>query len=105
NNIRAVVPSEGLLIALRPNFEEFADLIPFGACARTIYAGLSKFDLFATLSQCPESAAHLPPTLLVPNTSELPGGTGLDRLGYPVYIKTDSAHALGGSSGATYKAR
>src|SRR5690242_20710985 len=46
NNIRALVPSEGLLIALRPNFEEFAELIPFGACARTIYGGLSKFDLF-----------------------------------------------------------
>jgi len=105
NNIRAIVPSEGFLIALRANFDEFAELIPFGACARTIYAGLSKFDLFATLLQRPESATQLPPTLLVPNPSQLPDMAELDRLGYPVYIKTDGVYSLDRSSGGTYKAR
>jgi predicted ATP-grasp superfamily ATP-dependent carboligase len=103
NNIRAIIPSEHLLIVLSSVFQEFASLLPVSACKATVYAGLSKFDLFERLLSTKELAAHLPPTLLIPDTSQLPSLSELEKLGTPLYIKSDSSYALAGEGAATYR--
>lgn len=87
--IQAIVPSEALLLALRPAIEEFGPLLPFGDDPAILYAGMSKFDLFAQL----EGQPHLPPTLLVRDGAQLPTRDALERLGAPLYVKVDGAHA------------
>lgn len=104
NDIRAIIPSEHVLSVLRPVFGEFAHLFPFSSSASTLYAGLSKFDLFQKLMSSAQLSAHLPPTLLIPDTAELPSLAELDRLGAPLFIKSDNAYACSASGAATYKA-
>ena len=68
HGIAAIVPSEALLLAVRPAFAELAHLLPFGDDPEALYAGMSKFDLFAKL----QGAPNLPPTLLVDADRPLP---------------------------------
>lgn len=100
--IRAIIPSEKVLLHMRPCFAEFAPLLPFAKC-ETLYAGLSKFDLFSMLQSRSDLARHLPPTLLVPGTRDLPSVDELAALGRPLYIKTDGTYAVSQASGSTYK--
>ncbi len=107
HNIRAFIPSEGLLLAIRPVFAEFAHLIPFHEQERVLYQGMSKFDLFAFLLSEQVDAevnAHLPPTLLVENLAEAPEEAALEELGIPLYIKVDGSYSATGEDGAVYKA-
>ena len=53
HRIAAVVPSEGLLLALREHFEEFAHLLPYRLPRAALYAGMSKHDLLASLGRAP----------------------------------------------------
>jgi hypothetical protein len=106
-NIRAFVPSEGLLLTIRPVFSEFAHLIPFHEQEQVLYSGMSKFDLFAFLLSDQidaEVKAHLPPTLLIRNWGEVPEKAELEKLGVPLYIKVDGSYSTTGEDGAVYKA-
>lgn len=96
--IAVIIPSEGLLLALRPVIAEFQALLPFGDDPALLYAGMSKFDLFAKL----EGAPHLPPTLLVNDTSQLPSVEALAALGSPLYVKSDGSHSTVGERGEVY---
>lgn len=94
HGIGAIVPSEALLLALRPAIDEFAPLLPFGDDPGVLYAGMSKFDLFASLHGAP----HLPPTLRI-DAERLPGLAELEALGAPLYVKVDGAYARAGENG------
>ncbi len=95
HGIRALVPSEGLLLALQQDFAEFAHLLPLSQSAHTVYTGMSKYDLFAgfftgggaLLDNIPDSA------LLEPG-SELP--PGLQRHAR-IYAKIDACHSRDGN--------
>ncbi|GAC1337923.1 MAG: hypothetical protein NVSMB23_05030 [Myxococcales bacterium] len=105
--IRAIVPSESLLLALRPVFEEFAALLPCGDREDVVFAGLSKFDLFQSLLDgrgAAGVAAHLPPTLLVADLQQAPPIEQLRALGAPLYLKVDGTHARAGQPGRVVKA-
>jgi predicted ATP-grasp superfamily ATP-dependent carboligase len=104
NHIRAIIPSEHVLTVLRPVYEEFAHLCPFSRSAATLYAGLSKFDLFQRLQSEPQLSVHLPPTLLIADTAVLPSLEELKELGMPVFIKSDTGYACSAAGAATYKA-
>jgi hypothetical protein len=101
NQIQAIIPSEGLLIALRPVYGNFAHLIPFGPSPEVIFRALSKYDLFCLLSASVETACHLPPTLLVHDTADLPCAKALEILPFPVFIKADAVYSKNGSAGCT----
>jgi predicted ATP-grasp superfamily ATP-dependent carboligase len=98
NHIEAIVPSESLLLAIRPVHAELAPLLPTVSDADLLYAGMNKFDLFNRLA----GAAHLPPTLLLPDTRALPSMSALSKLGAPLYVKSDGGHATQGEAGAVY---
>jgi len=91
--ISAIVPSESLLLALRPYFEEFSQLLCGCQEEQALYAGLSKFDLFSTLMQTSSAGDHLPPALLIEDTRNLPGVSDLSRLPRPLYLKVDGSYA------------
>ncbi len=66
--IRALVPTEGCLLALRPVIAEFAHLLPLAPGPAVIYRCLSKFDVLdAFLRESPGGALrkHLPSTVLL----------------------------------------
>lgn len=91
--ISAVVPSEGVLLAIRDEYDKFSSVLPLSSDAGIVYAGMSKFDLFDRFSRTP-LAERLPPYLLVEQSDEPPDAKSLARLGLPLFLKADAAHAL-----------
>jgi peptidoglycan/xylan/chitin deacetylase (PgdA/CDA1 family) len=87
--IRAIVPSESFLLALRPHLLALRPLLPFFDPALFELA-FSKADLFTRLSGDP----HLPQGLLVEGSP--PALDGLERLGSPLWVKGDAVHSLTG---------
>lgn len=103
NRVRAIVPSESFLLAMRPSFPEFAPLLTCGAEERVVYAGMSKFELFERLLGEPGAGSeapprHLPPTLLVEGLDRPPSPARLEGLGSPLYLKVDAAHGAPGAA-------
>src|SRR5688500_1067046 len=62
--VRALVPSEGCLHAIRPAFAEFQPLLPLPADLGKVYASLSKFDFFRHILQGGQTD-NVPPFALV----------------------------------------
>lgn len=88
--IRAIVPSELFLLALRPALDEFRDLLPFFDPA-LVELAFSKADLVSAL----EGDPHLPPSLVVEGA--VPTVEELGRLGRPLWLKADAVHARAGA--------
>jgi hypothetical protein len=104
--IRAIIPSEGMLLALRPAFKEFSSLLPFCPDECTLYAGMSKCDVFKSLTHPVDGAEgageHLPPSLLVEAGGPVPTVVELRELGLPLYLKVDACYGRDG--GKVHKA-
>ena len=104
--IRAIVPSEGMLLAIRPHFREFAPFLPFSPVESVVYAGMSKadqFEIFATGPDARTAGNHLPPFFLWTDPQPIPTVSELDQLGLPLFLKVDACHARGRSGGAVHK--
>jgi len=103
--IEAIIPSEALLLAVKPVFSEFARLFPCSDDPSVLYAGLGKCDVFRALSSAVDAdvARHLPPTILVDLGDDLPARDELDKLGPPFYLKVDGSHARSTGSGAVHR--
>jgi hypothetical protein len=104
HRISAIVPSEALLLALRPAFAEFAPLLPCSPDEGILYLGLSKYEVFRALTSSDASNDahdHLPSSILVDEATPLPSPEDLAALGLPVYIKTDACYAHAPESEAT----
>lgn len=86
--VTVIIPSEGLLIAIRESFTEFAHLLPFPDDRETVYRGLAKWDLFQQLEEADE-ASHLPPYQLL-DLSTAPVAVELQQA--PLFLKLDEAH-------------
>jgi predicted ATP-grasp superfamily ATP-dependent carboligase len=93
HNIRAIVASEGMLLALRSYYDEFSRLFPLSRCADTVYAGMSKFDLFRSLQENSGLQLRTPPTMLIDDPARIPPLNELTRLGLPLYVKADAVYA------------
>jgi predicted ATP-grasp superfamily ATP-dependent carboligase len=94
--IRAIVPSEGFLRAIRPAYSELASLLPMPTDTRKVYESLSKFDLFDALKKAGQTT-HLPPFLFVGEGFPKPQESELAALGYPVFAKLDAEYARAGA--------
>ncbi|MCP3917138.1 MAG: hypothetical protein GY711_16440 [bacterium] len=103
HGIRCVIPTEYLLVAIRPAFAEFAPLLPLCGDQERVYRGMSKFDLFEELGRS-GAGAHLAPHLLVDEGSGLPAAEAFDELGTPLYIKADGVHARDGADSTQARA-
>jgi peptidoglycan/xylan/chitin deacetylase (PgdA/CDA1 family) len=95
--IRAIVPSESFLLALRPHLSELQPLLPFFDPALFELA-FSKADLFTHLSGDP----HLPKGLVVEGSP--PALDTLERLGSPLWVKGDAVHSLTGEPSRVLRA-
>jgi hypothetical protein len=103
--IDAIIPSEGLLLRLRPVFSEFAPLLCCIQDPQKLFAGLSKFDMFERLiGSTPKGENHLPPTLLVGDIQCPPSIEDVRRLPTPLYVKVDGTYALYREKGAVFQA-
>jgi predicted ATP-grasp superfamily ATP-dependent carboligase len=100
-SIRLVIPSEGFLLAVRPRFRQFRDLLPVPEDEALVYGALSKYDLF---EKCVDGGLveNLPPFLLVDADSP-PTPKQLRALGEPLFIKVDGSHARNGGEGGVLK--
>jgi hypothetical protein len=106
HGIRAIVPSEGCVLAIRPVFEEFAPLLPLTERADILYAGMSKADQIRIFTETGNdwAGAHLPPTLLIENLADPPRAADLEALGLPLFIKVDSCYSRDGEDGRVWRA-
>lgn len=106
NRIRAIIPSEGLLLAIRPHFHEFSPLLPYSENQDIVFAGMSKADQIATLMGTPAALGtrdHIPRFLLWSDPQSRPNSKDLERLGLPLYIKVDGLYSRDGDSSAVHK--
>jgi predicted ATP-grasp superfamily ATP-dependent carboligase len=89
--IAAIIPSEAFLHAVRGCFQDFSALLPMSKDPVTVYAGLSKHDLFARFTGS-TLRNRLPEFILLGN---VPLDSSLtDKLGYPIFAKFDRVHAI-----------
>lgn len=89
--ISAIVPSEGMLLAIRDDYARFRHLLPFSSDPAVVYAGMSKCDLFEAFDRPPLSA-RLPPFLLLRDGDPAPSAEALARLGTPLFVKVDAVY-------------
>lgn len=94
-HIDLIIPSERMLLALRPAFEDLREHLPLAKDMGRVYRGMSKFDLFAAFADLRAPAAlraHLPPYVLIDeNDTASPGLCA--ELGPRVFIKGDACHS------------
>jgi predicted ATP-grasp superfamily ATP-dependent carboligase len=91
HKIRVVVPSEGMLLALRSHLGEFAPLLPVSPDAEVLTRGLSKVNVFRFLSGHDTGGLNIPPSVVVERGMER---TDPSNLGPgPYYIKGDACYA------------
>jgi|APEBP8051073058_1049385.scaffolds.fasta_scaffold02853_3 Predicted ATP-grasp enzyme len=100
--VELIIPSEAFLLAIRPRFEHYRHLLAFSGDDSRVYAGLSKFDLFAScraagLDDC------LPPYILLAENDALPTQDCLAALGSPLFIKVDGTYARQRQGGAVVR--
>lgn len=105
--IRCLIPTEPLLLAIRPVFREFTGLLPLSDDEETVYRGINKFDLFRALREddttIAGSSGNLPPLILLRRGEDLPSEEDLAKLGLPIFVKVDADYSADGES-ATYSA-
>jgi hypothetical protein len=97
-SISLIIPSEGFLQAIAPEFDSFSSLMPLSPDASTVYRAFSKIDVIELLqSEVVNSdiSRHLPPTLIVRRGDPLPTLQSLRKLGTPIYLKSDIKYSLG----------
>jgi predicted ATP-grasp superfamily ATP-dependent carboligase len=95
--IRAIVPSEGFLFAIRDAWSEFAPLMPIPSDRRVVFRALSKYEFFERLAGETPLWRNVPPTLFV--RDELPPESEYAKLPFPVFLKADRCHARGSGDG------
>lgn len=93
HGIRCIVPSEAFLLAIRPVFARYAQLLPIPRDTELVYGCLSKSVVIAQLLARPETAVNLPPTLFWHEGDPVPSENMLKALGLPIFIKGDGADA------------
>ena len=101
--IRAIVPSEGFLLAVREHFEEFAPLMSLPQDRDHVYRCLSKSAVIAELLASGDTARHLPPTLLWSEGEPAPKIEALAALGLPLFVKGDGADGRTGEGNLVCK--
>jgi hypothetical protein len=106
HQIRAIIPSEGFLLGIRPSFEEFSPLLPFSSIESVVYGAMSKSDQFAALTHdlvFSPARNHLPPFLLLRSEEEIPAAGAFEALGSPLYVKVDGCYGRSDEGGRVYK--
>ena len=97
-----VIPSEGFLLAVRPQLASYAHLLTGAEEPARLYRAFSKYSVLQRFlaSDDERLQAHLPETLLDDGSEPLDGLLArAQRLGFPLYLKADALHARSGAPG------
>jgi hypothetical protein len=91
--IRAVIPSEGFWLAVRPRVDEFRDLCPDAPDLDVVYRCFSKSDVAERFEADPDPRlrADLPKTWVLRRGGTVPASLREWRA-YPLYLKVDAVH-------------
>jgi predicted ATP-grasp superfamily ATP-dependent carboligase len=107
HEIGCIVPTEDLLLALRPVYAEFSRLFPLSEDAVTVYKGISKFDLFQALlarqGNHEKGSGQLSQVLLVENIEDIDNEETLGKLDTPLFIKLDGGYSVTGQPSKVVK--
>lgn len=106
HHIRVIVPSEGFMLAIEPQFEELLPLIPITRDKSAVYRCFSKVETFRALLKAPPEtgvAKYIPPSLIVSEPSEIPTVETLEQMGGPFFVKCDASHARNGANSRLYR--
>ncbi len=93
-DIDCIIPTEGLLLAIKPWITSYQHLIPVPQGEEEMYRAFSKFDLFSmflALHSNTRLSFHIPPTALI--TPSAPTLDALKNYEGPFYIKADAIYA------------
>ncbi len=93
--IKAIVPSEGFLLAIRGAVAEFADVLPGLPDEPTVYDCLSKARV-AEILQSSNADAFLPPSCVIDSQRKPVGPEELAHFARPFFVKTDAVLAKRG---------
>ncbi len=95
HDIDCIIPTEGLLLAIRPWIACYQCLIPIPQSQEEMYRAFSKFDFFSTFlvshTNSKLGLQHLPPTALISSSTSTLEALK-DHKG-PYYIKADAIYA------------
>lgn len=90
HSINAIVPSEGFLLAIHDDYEEFQHLLPLSPQQSAIYLCLCKVDVFDAFLTGNESNVqkNIPKTLIVNSNEEV--HQSISQWEFPLFIKGDA---------------
>ncbi len=99
HKIKAIIPSEGMLLALEPHFEEFSPLLPISTNKKVVYDCFCKVDVFDSFinSDNEKLKRNIPFTNIVTDEN----GPDWDKIStwpMPLYIKGDAFYSDTGMS-------
>ena len=97
HSIRALIPTEALLLALRARIEDFRRWLPALPESAVVYRCLSKCDVLSSFAAAPDGAAvrrNLPPSVIY-DADQAPVAADLVALAAPYWVKADAVHARG----------
>ena len=107
HNIKCIIPTENLLLEIRPDFKYFKHLLPLSHDESIVYSGLSKFDLFQTLldkyPNTSDQLTNLPPAILIEKGKHVPDNDSFRQLETPLFVKADGCHSSIGAESITQK--
>ncbi len=101
--IKAIVPSEGFLLAIRGAFAEFADVLPGLPDEPTVYNCLSKARV-AEILQSSKASAFLPPSRVIDSQRKPVGPEELAHFARRFFVKTDAVLAKHGGDSRVLQA-
>jgi hypothetical protein len=104
--VRAIVPTEAFLVAIREQIEEFRASLPLLPPIPILYRCFSKYDVLRSfLDAAPGDAVrrHLPPAVLL-DSGAAAQNADLSALAAPYWIKADAVHGLAGDRGFVRRA-
>lgn len=104
HQIRAVVPSEGFLLAVRNRFERYAPLLPDAPSAEVMYRSFSKCDVQEALQSDADLTSRMPKALVV-HRGRRAAPAQVHGFSWPLYVKTDGLHADQGNTSSVRVAR
>lgn len=98
NTIKAIIPSEALLLAIEPHFEEFSALLPISTNKKVVYDCFCKVDVFDSFfkSGDKELIDNIPLTNIL--ADEEPDWDEIATWPTPLYIKGDAFYSDTGMS-------
>ena len=99
NNIKAIIPSEAILLAIEPYFEEFSSLLPISTNKKVVYDCFCKVDVFDSFFNSDDKVLkeNIPFTDILTDEKE-PDWDKIANWPLPLYIKGDAFYSDTGMS-------